>query len=132
MFCSNGYKSNHGIFVKVLKVIGFTIAGLSLAVIFALVFSILVMHLWNKIMPDIFGIKTITFWQAFFIILLSKLLFGHFGHHPGHKRGHFHKKFGSSNNTDLCCDEPELYKKFWEDEGKKAFEEYLKKQKSGG
>ncbi|MBR2870047.1 MAG: hypothetical protein IKB98_01505 [Clostridia bacterium] len=33
------------------------------------------MLLWNAIMPEIFGLGTITFWQAFGIKLLATLLF---------------------------------------------------------
>ncbi|MFA5973954.1 MAG: hypothetical protein WC780_16515 [Lentimicrobiaceae bacterium] len=46
------------------------------------VFGTLVMFLWNSILPVVFGIGTITFWQALGILVLSKILFGGFG--PGH------------------------------------------------
>ena len=34
-----------------------------------------VMWLWNWLMPTIFGLKTITFWQAVGLMFLSSLLF---------------------------------------------------------
>jgi len=43
------------------------------------VFGTLVMFLWNSILPLVFGISTITFWQALGILVLSKILFGGFG-----------------------------------------------------
>jgi len=43
------------------------------------VFSVSFMLLWNLIIPDIFGIKTINFWQAAGLLLLSRLLFGGMG-----------------------------------------------------
>ena len=36
---------------------------------------LLVMGLWNWLMPAIFGLKAITFWQALGLLFLSKLLF---------------------------------------------------------
>jgi Ca2+/H+ antiporter, TMEM165/GDT1 family len=36
---------------------------------------LLVMGLWNWLMPAIFGLKVITFWQALGLLFLSKLLF---------------------------------------------------------
>ncbi len=30
--------------------------------------------------PQVFGLKAITFWQAFRLILISGILFGRFGH----------------------------------------------------
>ena len=35
-----------------------------------------VMLLWNNLLPEILGVKTITFWQAIGIFILSKILFG--------------------------------------------------------
>ena len=32
--------------------------------------------LWNTTLPDLFGIKRITLWQAFKIMLLATMLFG--------------------------------------------------------
>jgi hypothetical protein len=53
------------------------------------IFGSLVMFLWNSILPVVFGISTITFWQALGILVLSKILFGGFGHGRGHSHsGH--------------------------------------------
>jgi len=32
--------------------------------------------LWNITMPEVFGLKEITFWQAFRLLLLAGFLFG--------------------------------------------------------
>ena len=39
------------------------------------VFSILLLILWNWLMPSIFGLPFITIYQAFGLLLLSKILF---------------------------------------------------------
>lgn len=50
------------------------------------VISFVVMSLWNVLMPAIFAVHTITFWQALGLLILSKILFGglrpHFGAGP--------------------------------------------------
>lgn len=53
------------------------IAGLFIAfvLIFTAVLSLPFMFLWNWIMPDIFGLTKITFWQAIGLLLLSNILF---------------------------------------------------------
>ncbi|MEO6547063.1 MAG: hypothetical protein ABIN94_03660 [Ferruginibacter sp.] len=43
-----------------------------------LLFSWVVMGLWNHILPGVIGVKTISFEQAFGILILSKILFGGF------------------------------------------------------
>ena len=42
-------------------------------------FGLLVMTLWNAILPEVLGVKAITFLQALGILVLSKILFGGFG-----------------------------------------------------
>jgi hypothetical protein len=44
----------------------------------ATVFSFVVMWLWNWLMPAIFGLHAIHFWEALGILVLSKILFGGF------------------------------------------------------
>lgn len=53
-----------------------------LAVAGVLVLSAIIMVLWNVLIPDIFGLKLINFWQALGLFALSRLLFGRFGGGP--------------------------------------------------
>lgn len=60
----------------------------ALVVLAAAVLGAVVMALWNCLMPAIFGLRTIHFWQALGLLLLAKLLFGGF-----HRHGHgFHRR----------------------------------------
>ena len=43
------------------------------------VFSGLVMFLWNAILPEVAGVKPLSFWQAAGLLLLSKILLSGFG-----------------------------------------------------
>jgi hypothetical protein len=43
--------------------------------------GVLVMLLWNWLMPTVFGLKAISFWQAWGLLVLSRLLFAGFGGH---------------------------------------------------
>jgi len=55
------------------------------------IFGSIVMWLWNAVLPELLGVKVITFWQALGILVLSKILFGgfwgrcHWGY-PRHRR----------------------------------------------
>ncbi len=52
----------------------------------------LVMLLWNWLMPAIFALPELTFWQAVGLLVLCKVLFGTLGmgghSHHGHGHGH--------------------------------------------
>lgn len=51
-------------------------------------FGWIVMLLWNWLMPDLFGLSPVSFWQAAGLLLLCKILFGGFGGgHHGHGHG---------------------------------------------
>lgn len=67
-------------------------------------FGAVVMLLWNWLMPAIFGLITINFWQALGICVLCRILFGHFSpwQHKNHrvhgfgmhgKRNHLREKW---------------------------------------
>jgi hypothetical protein len=58
-------------FVRVLRWIVFALA-------IATLLSFIVMQLWNHLLPQIAGVRAITFWQAFGLLVLSKILFGGF------------------------------------------------------
>jgi hypothetical protein len=58
-----------------------------LAALLAAVIGVVVMSLWNWLMPALFALPHITFWQALGLFLFSKLLLGGFhGRHGFHGR----------------------------------------------
>ena len=84
-------------------------------VTFGLLIGLLVMGLWNAILPAVLGVKTITFLQALGILLLSKILFGgfkggsgRFGDRKQEWRKKMQEKFGS-----MTPEEKEKFKSEW-------------------
>jgi hypothetical protein len=141
----NHYPIGSGRGGKALKITGIVIGGVVLAVLFALAFGWLVMILWNWLMPALFGIKEITYWQGFGITVLAKILFGGL-HGSNHKGDHVHRSvdrrwhrwmgidddaalehdLGSMSREDM-----KHYRDFWREQGKMAFEEYLRNAQDG-
>ena len=66
------------------------LAVLGLAVLVSAVVFVggeVVQHLWNWLMPPIFGVRQITFWQGFGLLVLCRILFGgHTYRSKGHRR----------------------------------------------
>jgi len=62
---------------------------LLMAIIAVAVFGFVVMSLWNGIVPSVFGLRAITFWQAVGLLVLSRILFGRFGRPGG---GHWRQR----------------------------------------
>lgn len=59
-----------------------------LAAVFVLVAGVVVMWLWNALVPDIFGVSEITWLQALGLLVLARLLVGGRGHGgPTGRRG---------------------------------------------
>lgn len=50
-------------------------------VLFVAVFGEIVMHLWNWLVPALFGGHQVNFWQALGLLVLCRILFGGFGSH---------------------------------------------------
>ena len=82
----------------------FIARGIIFGIVFTGLFSLLVFLLWNWLMPAIFGLAAITFFQAFGLLVLSKILF--FGFHGGSHSRHYRSK--------------EYWKKRFEEENKSA------------
>ena len=74
-----------------MKTKGFRIAGFALLAVTAVIgFGLVVMLLWNAVVPDIFGLGIINFWQALGLLTLTRILFGGIGHGGGRGFGRMH------------------------------------------
>jgi hypothetical protein len=77
--------------ISVFKIIGWVLLGVVLAVAVGALLGFGVMALWNWLMPEIFGLPEIDYWQAVGLFVLCHLLFkSHTAHHEkkgGHKHG---------------------------------------------
>ncbi len=47
----------------------------------------LVMYLWNELLPELFSLPAIGYWQALGLLVLSRILFGEFAGFGGPWRG---------------------------------------------
>lgn len=108
---------------KVVKVIFIAI----LAVVFLLLFSYGFMYLWNWLMPDVFGINKVTYWQAVGILVMTKIIFGGFGDHDSGKKKKKSKKCRPRKSSQLKTDFTKWkhYENFWKEEGEQAYNEYV-------
>lgn len=107
--------------------------GILAAIAFALLIGYGVMWLWNWLVPELFGLSTIGYWQAVGILVLAKVLFGGFGGDHSHKRSgkskkHIKRKLHQGCNGDFS--KWKLYDQFWEEEGEKAYQQYVERRKS--
>src|ERR1700686_3773245 len=62
------------------KVRGLKFAAIAIpgTIVFVALFGFVVMSLWNWLMPLLFGVRLITFWQALGVLILSRILLGGF------------------------------------------------------
>ena len=95
--------------------------------LFIALFGFVIMYLWNWLMPEIFGLTVITFWQAIGLGLLAKLLFGTFGGDKSSKKG---DKCNSKKSSKSDFSKWKHYDSFWQEEGERAYAEYINKQKA--
>lgn len=90
--------------------------GVVFGLLAAVVFALALMLLWNWLMPAIFGLGLITFWQALGLLVLSKIIFGG-GRHP-HRDWH--------NN-----ERSKMHKEMFSERFKKAHSMYHQKPEEG-
>jgi hypothetical protein len=86
-------------FVRALKMLLFVAVA-------SVVFGFVIKYLWNWLMPGVFGLHTITYWQAVGLFVLSKILLGGFhrdGGGRGRQRGwkrHMERRFAKMSTED--------------------------------
>lgn len=76
---------------------------------FAGLIGFTVMQLWNHLLPDILGVKMITFWQALGLFVLCKILFGFGKGGPGRGAPWMRNRMDRFKN--MSDEERELFKK---------------------
>lgn len=117
------------------RVIMAIIMGIFAAAMFSLITGAFVMLLWNWLMPGIFDLGKITFWQAFGLSLLSKLLLCGFGRMfpgPPRKPDRRWREYSRPCNKYRDWRFDDAYEQWWEKEGSESFDNYIKKQKEDG
>ena len=74
------------------------------AIGFVALAGLVVMKLWNVLLPDILGVQEVNFWQAVGILVLSRILFGGWGkfgrHHSNPKRAIWREKWHAMSNEE--------------------------------
>ncbi|HTP57626.1 MAG TPA: hypothetical protein VMM82_01845 [Spirochaetia bacterium] len=123
-----------------LRIVAAVLAGVVFAAIFALVFGWLVMILWNWIMPPIFHLGQIGYWQGFGILLLAKIIFGAMGSRGPGGRGPWRSNPWHGNpfrkeswhRGDWPGDREwwRYAHDFWQEEGKEAFARFVDRKKT--
>jgi len=114
-------------------IIGTVIFIAILAVIFITLFGYVLMYLWNWLMPLIFGLPIITFWQALGICLLSKILFGGFGgDRSSKKEGKCDSRSSKRKSSTSDFSKWKHYDSFWQEEGEKAYANYINRKNEPG
>lgn len=94
-----------------------------------LLMGYVLMRLWNWLMPDLFGLTTVGYWQAVGILVLAKLIFG-FGTGGSGKKGKPSRKYAKVNKCNgqrIPFEHWKYYDRFWEEEGERAFGNYVER-----
>lgn len=105
------------------------LSGIVIGVLFALLFGLLVLAVWNWVIPAVFGGPQLNYWQAVGLLILAKLLLGGFHHGDHHPRSHHNLPANHPypGCTDQQAGQWENYTRFWNEEGKAAFDAYTER-----
>ena len=80
-----------------MKKAGFIGGAIFLGIGAAVLFTFVVMWLWNWLMPELFSLSVISFWQSAGLLILAKILFSGTGHgsrwHSDRRKKYWHSRF---------------------------------------
>ncbi|WCO00947.1 hypothetical protein [Psychroserpens ponticola] len=106
------------------EIAGMIIFGTIFITGLAILFGFVIMWLWNWLMPMIFGLTTLTFWEAVGVFILFKILLGGCGGFGG-KDKKSSKKANCKPNSKGEFSKWKHYDNFWKEEGNIAYETYV-------
>ncbi len=111
-----------------IEIVGIIIFGGIFITGLVILFGFVIMWLWNWLMPEIFGLTPLTYWQAVGLFILLKILIGGCGIGGGSKKS-------SKESTDTCKKDSKTdfskwkhYDKFWKEEGDEYYQRYIERQ----
>ncbi len=111
-----------------IEIAGIIIFGAIAITGLAILFGFVIMWLWNWLMPEIFGLTTLTYWQAVGLFILLKILIGGCGSGSSSKKS-------SKDSSDECKKDSKTdfskwkyYDKFWKEEGDEYYKQYVERQ----
>ncbi len=106
-----------------LEIAGIILFGAVAITGLAILFGYIIMWLWNWLMPEIFGLTTLTYWQAVGLFILFKILIGGCGSSGSSS--------SSKKSSSECKDGKKTdfskwkhYDKFWKEEGDELYKNY--------
>jgi hypothetical protein len=98
-----------GVRFRVAKIIGFVLLGL----IGIFVFGSIVMLLWNALIPEIFHLQQINFWQALGLLILTKILFSGFRGGPRAHGSRWKREALKEGWANMTPEQQEKFKQEW-------------------
>lgn len=106
---------------------GMIIFGIIAITGLAILLGFVLMWLWNGLMPELFGLPFISYWQAVGLFILAKILLGGCGGRSssGHHKKHHADTCEKEEKKKMDFSKWEHYDKFWEERGEQAYAEYV-------
>lgn len=116
------------------KITLYAILGTIGMALLGFLFGWIIQSLWNWLMPGIFGLKTITYWQAVGLFILFRILFGCFRDRNYDVGSKSRKKKKTEHEKEAPSWEDwkgwKYYDEWWDEEGKEVFRQYAERMRS--
>lgn len=111
-----------------IEIAGMIIFGAIAITGLAILFGFVIMWLWNWLMPEIFGLTTLSYWQAVGLFIFLKLLLGGCGGSGKSSKSSKQKcdeNSKSDGNSKSDFSKWKHYDEFWKEEGDELYKQYL-------
>ncbi|PKV53120.1 hypothetical protein ATE84_5255 [Aquimarina sp. MAR_2010_214] len=110
-----------------IEIVGIIIFGAIAITGLAILFGFVIMWLWNWLMPEIFGLTTLTYWQAVGMFILLKIFLGGCGS-SGSKKSSKDSSDDCKKDSKTDFSKWKYYDKFWKEEGDEYYKQYIERQ----
>ena len=110
------------------EIVGLVIFGIIAITGLAILFGFVIMWLWNWLMPELFGLPVISYWQGVGLFILLKILVGGCGSGSSKSSKSSRDECRSDKKSDFS--KWKYYDKFWKEEGDDLYKQYVDRIKA--
>ena len=88
---------------RIKRFAGHALLGLAALIVVAGAFGFVTMNAWNYVIPDLFNLPHITFWQAVALVVLARILVGRIGHRSSGGKCCFSRRDAAPDTNPSTC-----------------------------
>ena len=101
--CSSHHPSSASKCSRITRFAAHALLGIAAVTVVAAAFGWVTMSAWNYVIPELFNLPHVTFWQAVALVVLARILVGRIGHRSSGGKCCFSRGASTPDSPPTTC-----------------------------